>query len=478
MITNTESETSVSPTASTAPFDDPATTAELEPIAISMPLGLPGYEKHTTWLIEAGQPFFWFSAKDEPGLRGAIARAADVVPHYGPLIKREDVKFLDLKDPAEAEMLLLVAWGEDGKATVNLKAPIIFNLRTFVGRQVIPANVAEYSENHVLVAGAADSPPASAETPKPKTYWTCQERHKVQQRLDGRVRACCMLPNVHWPAADAFRLKRELNENMTKGEFGVCKGCVFLRETNEKPNDVPVMIDIMTNSFCSVRCWYCSYTIPGGLADAPAELRQDKCGVSQHVLNTQDIPTFIREFSAASGGQLKWISLSGGDSAFHPQFQEIVRTASEVGATLVYLSAGILPPKTENFCIEEIRAGRMFLSISPDAAKGETWSKIKRMNAKLWPQLVSFVSRAALANSNQVIVKRILLPDNLGESDEFIQFWYSQGLRRFALSALFGNEEKQLSRQQCDEAIADSKRTVAELQKAHGQYLHLETIAV
>lgn len=456
-------------TRSTATLEPPV--ASLPPITLNFPQGLPVAPEHQSWLLvdehPCGRPYFWLRSATNPNLQGAVVATRAVVPDYAPQIAGNDVRSLELTGAHEVEVLSSVFFGEEGYRSVNLRNPIVVNTRTGRAKLVGVLNAATYPES-ATIAGAP---------PKPKTYWTCKERNKVQLRLDGRVRACCVLAGVHWPASDAFRLKRELNENISKGDFGPCKGCVYLRETTEKPNDMPVMIDILTNSFCSVRCWYCTYTRVGGMGDTPPEFQQDKCGVSQHVNNTEDIPTFIRDFSRHSNGTLHSISLSGGDSAFHPQFQEIVRTANEVGALLIYLSAGILPPATETFCIEQIRAGRMFLSISPDAMRAETWEKIKLRPAKLWPQLVSFVSRAAQANPGKVIVKRILMDENYSESAEFIRFWHAQGVRQFALSALFGNVEKQLPREQCEAAVAETKAAVAELEQQHGQKLHLETIA-
>lgn len=442
------------------------------PVKLSLPMGMPVSATYKSWVLldqhPLAHPYFWMRSGNNTSLQGAVVLSKHVVPDYAPVISQEDIDFLEIDEASDAEILLSVFFGENGLQTVNLKTPVIINPRTLRGKLVTPLNSDEFSEQHIIVA------PTVA---KPAKYWTCKERNKVQLRLDGKVRACCVLADVFWPAEDAFRLKRELNENISKGDFGVCKGCVYLRETTEKPNPVPVMIDILTNSFCSVRCWYCSYTKVGGMADTPADFKLDKCGVEQHVVNTEDIPAFVRNFSKLSGGTLQSISLSGGDSAYHPQFREICKTTYEVGAQLIYLSAGILSPDTEQFCIDEIRSGRMFMSISPDAAKAETWSKIKLRNGKLWNQLVSFVSRAATGNPHKVIVKRIVNPDNTGEATEFIQFWYSQGVRQFALCALFGNKGKQLTREQCDQEIAETKKAVAELEAKHNQKLYLEVIA-
>lgn len=467
-----------SPAADLQPVDDSSSTAllseEVFPRRLILPLGMAGFEEYKTWLLEEGSPYATLQAEQNPELRGAVVAAELSVPDYAPEIGAADVHFLELTSPEDARILLLVALGENGCDTVNLKVPIIYNVHSLKGRQVVPLDVDRFSETYPLFGRVTEAPPATPAV----TYWTCQERNKVQQRLDGRVRACCMLRDVHWPAHEAFRLKRQMNEDMSQGNFGPCAGCEHLRKTTTRPDDVPRMIDIMTNSFCPVRCWYCSYTVPGGLLDTPPEFRQDKCGVSQRVLNTQDIPTFIRGFAREAAGSLESISLSGGDSAYHPQFREIVQTIHEVGAQAVYLSAGLLPQSTEDFCIEEIKAGRMFLSISPDAACAETWARIKRRSPQLWPQLVAFVARAAQANPSKVIVKRILQPENLAESREFIRFWHAQGLRQFSLSGLFGNRDKQLPAHVRTAAVAETRAEVQELQRLHGHYLHLEVIAL
>jgi len=37
-----------------------------------------------------------------------------------------------------------------GQATINLKGPIVINRRTWIGKQVIPVNAAQYPTQHPL----------------------------------------------------------------------------------------------------------------------------------------------------------------------------------------------------------------------------------------------------------------------------------------------------------------------------------------
>jgi flagellar assembly factor FliW len=61
-----------------------------------------------------------------------------------------DAAFLDLNDPSEAFVLNIVTLRGPGRATVNLKGPIVINRRTLIGKQVIPVNAAEYAIQHPL----------------------------------------------------------------------------------------------------------------------------------------------------------------------------------------------------------------------------------------------------------------------------------------------------------------------------------------
>lgn len=441
------------------------------PIQLTFQSPLLGFKQYKQFVLDeqpGEKPFQRLSAEAKPSVQFVVAEPAAVALDYLPEVSDAELALLGITDPAEVGILNLVTPALEGQATVNLQAPIIFNRRTLLAKQVTLVNAADYAADHGL-------PP---HVTVPANFWTCQEMHKVQHRLDGRVRACCMLPGLHWAADEALRKKGEMNVRLAQGDFGPCTGCAFVHTVKHKPEVHPNMIDIFTNSFCSVRCWYCEYTKPGGLPDAPKELREDKCGVEQHILNTVDIPAFIRQFAAVASGSLKTISLSGGDSAYHPQFREIVGTAAECGVKVVYLSAGVLPPQTEDFCLEEVRSGRIFLSISPDAARAETWAKIKGRPATFWNRVVSFAARAAAANPGSVIMKMILMHDNVTEAGDFIRFWHAQGVRRFALSALFGHAEKQLSREQYEQAIEAARTAVEELEREHAHILHLETIAL
>ena len=77
------------------------------------------------------------------------------MPDYVPNIPESDVEFLGLKDANDALLFSIVTLRGPGRASVNLKGPLVINRHTHVGKQVIIANANDYSVEHPLPVAAA-----------------------------------------------------------------------------------------------------------------------------------------------------------------------------------------------------------------------------------------------------------------------------------------------------------------------------------
>ncbi|MEW6302735.1 MAG: flagellar assembly protein FliW [Verrucomicrobiota bacterium] len=122
-------------------------------VMVRLPLGLLGFEsiKDYVLLTEPGEePFRWLQVLDDPSLAFLVVPPFDVLPEYAPRLSPEDVAFLELGDPSEAWLFNIVTVRGPGRATVNLKGPVVFNRFTFRGKQVVIANAADYSLQHPL----------------------------------------------------------------------------------------------------------------------------------------------------------------------------------------------------------------------------------------------------------------------------------------------------------------------------------------
>jgi len=120
---------------------------------IELPDGLLGFERVKNYVLltrPEEEPFMWFQMVDEAKHAFLVVQPQFVLADYQPDLSELDVAFLDLNDPTEAFVLNIVTLREKGRATVNLKGPIVINRRTWIGKQVIPVNAAEFSIRHPL----------------------------------------------------------------------------------------------------------------------------------------------------------------------------------------------------------------------------------------------------------------------------------------------------------------------------------------
>jgi flagellar assembly factor FliW len=120
---------------------------------IHLPLGLLGFESIKEYVLLSKPdeaPFLWLQMLDDPNLAFLVISPLAVMPDYQPDIPLEDVEFIGFTNPADVLVFNIVTLRGDGKATVNLKGPIVLNRQTLIGKQVVPTNAPEYSLQHPL----------------------------------------------------------------------------------------------------------------------------------------------------------------------------------------------------------------------------------------------------------------------------------------------------------------------------------------
>ncbi len=120
-------------------------------------VGLLGFERFTEYLWvsrEEQAPFCWIQALDDPGLSFLIVPINFVLDDYQPEIPEADVLTLGLESPSDALLYGIVTLRMDGRATVNLKGPIVLNRQTGLAKQVVIVNAADYPLQYPLAAHA------------------------------------------------------------------------------------------------------------------------------------------------------------------------------------------------------------------------------------------------------------------------------------------------------------------------------------
>jgi flagellar assembly factor FliW len=116
-----------------------------------MPLGVWGFERIKRYEIysRAGQePFQWFQMPGEESVGFLVVSPFAVMPDYRPALDPEDVEYLGLKSPEEAMFYNIVTLRGAGRATINLKGPVVAHRTTHIAKQVLLTNASDYSVHH------------------------------------------------------------------------------------------------------------------------------------------------------------------------------------------------------------------------------------------------------------------------------------------------------------------------------------------
>ncbi len=121
---------------------------------ITLEGGLIGFGESTEFLMvpsKPGSPFSWLQSAQDPSLAFLIADPAAFFEDYDPEISDFDANQLGLMSGADFGIFVTSAIpvGEPKKATANLAAPILINLDTKRGKQVVLDNEA-YTMRHPI----------------------------------------------------------------------------------------------------------------------------------------------------------------------------------------------------------------------------------------------------------------------------------------------------------------------------------------
>lgn len=116
--------------------------------------GLIGFESfHDFALVPQGDesPFLLLQAVDEPQLAFLTIDPRCFAPAYLPELSDEDLQSLDLKDFSHAVVLSIVVIPEDpAKMTANLQAPVVINVETRHGRQLVSRSGKHKIRHYIL----------------------------------------------------------------------------------------------------------------------------------------------------------------------------------------------------------------------------------------------------------------------------------------------------------------------------------------
>ena len=138
-----ESDMNVSDT-QTMKFPRFGTCAFTEADVIQFPWGLPGFPNLRRWLalnVEENSTFVWLQSLDDVNVALPTLDPYFVFEDYDPKLPAYAAAALEIEAPSDFTILCVVVVTENAEdMTMNLFAPIVINLRTHMGRQIVLEN--------------------------------------------------------------------------------------------------------------------------------------------------------------------------------------------------------------------------------------------------------------------------------------------------------------------------------------------------
>lgn len=119
---------------------DAATPVAAVETTIRFPEGIPGFNEIREWELVAlsgFEPFHWLCATEKKDLKLMVVEPHLVVVGYTPALSRADQHRLGLSAESPPLMLTIVTLWDDSSVTVNLKAPLVINVRSMQGAQLV-----------------------------------------------------------------------------------------------------------------------------------------------------------------------------------------------------------------------------------------------------------------------------------------------------------------------------------------------------
>lgn len=130
---------------------------------ITFPKGLLGFPRHTRYcLLEPGQDacFFWLQSLDEPSLAFVVTDPSLFVPDYTVPLRPEQSQELQLTNPDDAQVFVVVNKVRD-ELTGNLQGPLVINTLSRIGEQMVLAEK-RWTTRHPLLKVTSGTQAVSA----------------------------------------------------------------------------------------------------------------------------------------------------------------------------------------------------------------------------------------------------------------------------------------------------------------------------
>ncbi len=112
-------------------------------------LGFPGQREYAMIQTGEGSGFYWLQSVQTPDLAFVVCDPRLFVAEYQVPVKLEDLECIDLTDPKNAQVLIIVNKVDD-LLTGNFQGPLVVNVENRKARQLVLSDK-RYSTRHPLM---------------------------------------------------------------------------------------------------------------------------------------------------------------------------------------------------------------------------------------------------------------------------------------------------------------------------------------
>nr|WP_032518982.1 flagellar assembly protein FliW [Clostridioides difficile] len=116
-------------------------------------LGFEDLKEYELLDIEDNDSLKEFNSTEEEGIGFVVVSPFEIINEYEIVLNQETIEKLEVKSPKDVVLFNIITLGQTfEESTVNMKAPIVINIKTNFGMQIILQDD-KYSIRHPLLRG-------------------------------------------------------------------------------------------------------------------------------------------------------------------------------------------------------------------------------------------------------------------------------------------------------------------------------------